>query len=119
VQFRLKPITIGSSRTPNYRLYVRYERLSYIAHENLRQDVSVSSDANTCSATVAAVSINNGSTDPDGDNLTFSVGGETSSIYSVGANPVSLVVSDRTYSGTVTVVDNIVSAFFLYFSFVS
>jgi hypothetical protein len=78
-------------------------------------DVQVFTDANTCSANVAAASLDNGSTDPDGDNLTFSVGGETSSIYSLGANPVTLVVSDgivsESCSATVTVVDNIVSTF--------
>jgi len=78
-------------------------------------NVQAFTDEDTCSANVAAALIDNGSTDPDNDDLTFSVCGETSTIYPVGANPVTLVVSDgivsESSSATVMVVDNIVSTF--------
>jgi len=81
----------------------------------LCKDVTVSTDASTCTANVTAMSIDNGSTDPNGDAISFSVGGKTSTTYSVGTKPVNLVVSDGTLtdscSATVTVVDNTVGTF--------
>ena len=89
----------------------------------LCQDVTVSTDVSSCTANVAAALIDNGSSDPDGDSISFSVGGVsgvTSGTYPLGANSVALVVSDGTLtdscSATVTVVDKIVSTFCFHYS---
>ncbi|GFH43716.1 hypothetical protein CTEN210_00189 [Chaetoceros tenuissimus] len=71
------------------------------------QNVSVDAD-NTCQASVEASAFNNGSTDVDGDNLSFSV--DQSGSYDLGTTEVTLTVSDGTASNTctaqLTVTDN-------------
>jgi hypothetical protein len=70
------------------------------------QNVTVPTDPNVCTASNA--SINNGSSDPDADTLSFSQ--SPSSPYNLGATPVTLTVTDSanltaTCTGTVNVVD--------------
>ena len=72
------------------------------------QDVTVSADA-SCQAAVTASQVDNGSSDPDGDPLTLTL--VPTGPYSLGANPVTLHVSDginpdSTCGATVTVEDN-------------
>jgi HYR domain len=72
----------------------------------LCQDVTVPTDQNMCTASVA--SINNGSSDPDGDAITLSQ--QPAPPYNLGATPVTLTVTDSenlsaTCNATVTVVD--------------
>jgi hypothetical protein len=72
----------------------------------IAQNVTVSAGAN-CDADVAAAAINNGSSDADGDALTFSVA--PAGPYALGSTLVTLSVSDgkvtSTATATITVVD--------------
>ena len=73
----------------------------------LCQDITVNADGN-CQGTAVATDFDNGSSDPDGDPITFSV--SPMGPYSLGVTGVSLSVTDdkqatSTCSATVTVVD--------------
>ena len=71
------------------------------------QDVTVSADEN-CEASVSANQVDNGSYDPDGDDITFSL--SPAGPYPKGETDVTLTVSDgqasTTCSAKITVVDN-------------
>ena len=70
------------------------------------QDITASTDVN-CMAVVTAEMFNNGSNDPDGDALIFTV--DPVGPYALGNTPVTLTVSDgslsSTCTATITVVD--------------
>jgi hypothetical protein len=71
------------------------------------QDVGKTADA-TCTAAVAPAEVNGGSSDPDGNALTFSL--DPPGPFAVGSTPVTLTVTDSlgasaTCTATVTVVD--------------
>ncbi|HXI93524.1 MAG TPA: HYR domain-containing protein [Blastocatellia bacterium] len=77
-------------------------------------NVTKSADAG-CQATVAGSEVNNGSSDPDGDSITFSL--SPAGPYSLGTTPVTLTVTDHpsspdraskssTCTATITVIDS-------------
>ncbi len=61
------------------------------------QDVTVSSGLN-CTVDVLPEQVDNGSYDPDGDNITLSL--DPAGPYPIGENPVSLTVSDGSFSAS-------------------
>jgi hypothetical protein len=71
------------------------------------KDITVSADVN-CQAEVSAEQVDDGSSDPDGDALTFSL--SPTGPYPVGENEVTLTVSDgqdeSTCTATITVIDD-------------
>ena len=71
------------------------------------KSIIVYADAN-CSATITALDIDNGSSDPDNDPLTYSL--DNTGPFGVGVHSVELTVSDGLLTGkctaTVTVIDN-------------
>ncbi|MEI8113318.1 MAG: hypothetical protein WCI54_06800, partial [Bacteroidia bacterium] len=71
------------------------------------KNIIVSADAN-CSASITALDINNGSSDPEGSSLNFSL--DNYGPFSLGVHPVELSVSDGSLTSkctaTVTVIDN-------------
>ena len=72
------------------------------------QNVEVAADGGNCQAMVTPEMVNNGSSDPDNDTLTFTL--SPAGPFSLGSNPVTLSVSDgfltATATATVTVVDH-------------
>ncbi|MCP4122421.1 MAG: hypothetical protein GY751_11760, partial [Bacteroidetes bacterium] len=72
------------------------------------QDITVSADAN-CQGSVAAIDFDGGSSDPDGDPMTFTV--SPAGPYPLGTTAVTLTVADQSAessscTATVTVEDN-------------
>lgn len=71
------------------------------------QDITVSTDGN-CNASITPAQVDNGSSDPDGDLLTYSL--DQSGPFGVGTYSVILTVDDGefidTCTATVTVIDN-------------
>ncbi len=63
------------------------------------QDVTVNADGN-CQGTVTAAQVNNGSSDPDGNPLTFTLA--PAGPFSLGSTPVTLSVSDGFITTTAT-----------------
>ena len=111
VQVRLTRTTAG----PDNPVSIDIESIQLVVHHQgansppnaVCQNVSKSANA-SCQAAVSASEVNNGSTDPDGDPLTFSL--SPSGPFNKGVTNVTLTVDDSlatdTCPATVTVNDN-------------
>ncbi len=87
----------------NNQYYSWYTQYMWVTYENNQAPVAIAQDITTntvsnCQADVSAAQINNGSYDPDGDPLTFSV--SPAGPYSLGTTNVTLTVSDGELSST-------------------
>jgi len=86
----------------NYSWYTQY---MWVTYENNQPPVAIAQDITTntvanCQADVTAAQIDNGSYDPDGDALTYSV--SPTGPYALGSTSVTLTVSDGELSSTAT-----------------
>ena len=100
-------ISSNADNTPVVTVPVTLE-LPNSAPEAICQDIIVSADAN-CEAIVTAIEVDNGSIDPNGDVLTYTLSPEGP--YSVGVHNVTLTVTDPygefdVCSAIITVEDN-------------
>jgi len=100
------PAGNSSSCTPNVNI-IDSQSVCNDPPTAVCQDVTVETGDN-CDASVSAAMIDNGSSDPDGDILTYSL--DNSGPFGVGQHVVTLSVSDAEYTddcqATVTVEDN-------------
>jgi hypothetical protein len=72
------------------------------------KNITVSAGSSTCTATITARDVDNGSSDPDGDPIAFAV--DSTGPFGLGSHPVTLTVTDSfratdSCTATVTVVD--------------
>ena len=95
----------------NYNWYTQY---MWVTYEDNQPPVAIAQDVTTntvsnCQADVLASQVDNGSYDPDGDPLTYSL--SPAGPYALGNTNVTLTVSDGELSSTadaiITVLDNI------------
>ncbi|MDC8003286.1 T9SS type A sorting domain-containing protein [Aureisphaera galaxeae] len=103
-----------SDESGNYSDHVRVYDLSDLVNSPpvaMCQDIVIQLDDNG-EASIDGMSINNGSSDPDGDDITFSVSPSSFNCSDIGANSVTLTVMDTagntdSCSAVVTIEDSI------------